>query len=201
MLPIHLLVIFLGLSSKDSIVRCRQLIFERFNKFKQYGFAFRLNARNGKPDLKFLSYTELISVSEKSFNSRKSGSIKEFVTDAFGELRNYLFVVFETSEAGNKFVQYHTEKGTYLFDYPFTQSDFNKEHFNEVVELLESYGFVKIEDYRYSFRKLTYTIREIDSMTLINAECGNDKELAINLTCDVYQKLFKAKNLPHIIFG
>ena len=52
--------------------------------------------------------------------------------------------IFEVNDSPDTFIQFHTQKGTYLLDFPLSRNNTNQEYSEKVLALLRRLGFTKI---------------------------------------------------------
>ncbi len=201
-LPINILIAVLTRPSSEFLPYVSRLVYGRFHALRRHADIFNISIIDGKVSVALRSYEDDVDEEEKRMNTGKYKNIQACFEETLKRAMHYMYITYEVNESSVYFIQFAVDKGIYMFDFALTKLTLNQECSNEVITLLEKYGFRKSMKEAYPFQDKTFTIIPLsEELTTIAADCGKDRALAVQLAVDIYSHIFKEKKYPHILLG
>lgn len=202
-LPFRILHVSYVLRPREALALIKGDIQFYFNQLKMHGLTFSVSKDVGEPKVQIRSYEEEIAVLADTINRGGYQSTKMFMKDVFTTMAQCRYAVISDGETDRRFIQYRSDSGTFMFDFPMCPDNINGPYSMEVLALLRKLGFRKYNRVTgYSFLYKTYTIYpERDNLTTISANFGTDWNLVVRFSTDIFNRIFKSSWIPNVTFG
>lgn len=200
-LPFEILFRGYGLTSFEIVPFSRQVISYRWNNLKTFGVTLTLKLTNTSPKLSVRSYDEEAVEASKFLTNTKRQTIQKRIMKGIQESHKYRWVIFQTNETGERFIQLRSDTGYFLFDFPLTPRTLNRDYAIEVIDYLHDHGYYKTSPARMYMNKSYSIDSEGDDLTSIEANLGRDPKTVAEICSDIYKNVLKATNPPEVIFG
>jgi hypothetical protein len=140
--------------------------------------------------VKLHNYRERTEKLQKRLNSQRTQfTPPDFIKHVFRSVDGCDYVIFQGA-IENHFVQYKLADNRLELDFPITSVNYLVSHLKDVRKLLESFNFSFTET-QLEPMKYIYRVDNGDDLHCLNADFGNDIDLATQFIVKVFQDLFE----------